>query len=121
MPTGTHSYAVMGATGHIGKVVTERLLKRGTEVRVIGRSTERLKGLAVHGAVPHVAAFDDADALCDAFCGAEAVFVMIPSDYTTGEFLAYQDRVGVGGHRGKTDIADFAEEFATAFRALTRK
>ena len=31
-----HSYAVMGATGHIGKVVTEFLLQIGNQVRGIG-------------------------------------------------------------------------------------
>jgi len=91
----THrAYAVMGATGHVGKVAAERLLKTGNEVRVIGRSAERLNGLVDRGAIPHVGAFDDMEALTRAFMGVEGVFAMIPPDYSTGDFLAYQDRVG---------------------------
>jgi nucleoside-diphosphate-sugar epimerase len=40
-----HSYAVMGATGHIGSVVAECLLQTGNQARVVGRNTESLKGL----------------------------------------------------------------------------
>ncbi len=63
MPTGNRAYAVMGATGHVGKVVAERLLKAGSQVRLIGRSAERLKNLVDRAVIPHVAAFDDVEAL----------------------------------------------------------
>src|SRR5881409_1050855 len=94
MTSGSRTYAVMGATGHIGKVVTERLLRAGYQVRVMGRSADRLKGLMGQGAISHPGAFDDTDVLAGAFRGVDAVFAMIPPDYTTGNFLAYQDRVG---------------------------
>lgn len=94
MTTGSHTFAVMGATGHIGKVVAERLLRAGYQVRVMGRSADRLKGLVGQGALSHAGAFDDADVLTRAFRGVDGVFVMIPPDYTTGHFLAYQDRIG---------------------------
>lgn len=94
MTTGRHAYAVMGATGHIGRIVTERLLRAGHQVRVMGRSADRLKGLVGQGAISHAGAFDDADLLIRAFGGVDGVFAMIPPDYTTGNFLAYQDRVG---------------------------
>lgn len=91
----THrAYAVMGATGHVGKVVAERLLKTGSQVHVIGRSAERLRGLVDRGAIPHVGAFDDVEVLGKAFKGVDGVFAMIPPDYSTRDFLAYEDRVG---------------------------
>jgi uncharacterized protein YbjT (DUF2867 family) len=49
----------MGATGHVGRVVAERLLKTGAQVRGIGRNSERLKGLVDQGAIPYTGAFDD--------------------------------------------------------------
>jgi len=88
------AYAVMGATGHVGKVVAERLLQIGAQVRVIGRSAERLRSLVDQGAIAHVGAFDDVEALTKAFMGVVGAFVMIPPDYSTGDFLAFQDRVG---------------------------
>ena len=39
MTQARHTYAVMGATGHVGSVVAERLLKTGVQVRGIGRWT----------------------------------------------------------------------------------
>ncbi|MGH7205938.1 MAG: NmrA family NAD(P)-binding protein [Nitrospiraceae bacterium] len=94
MANRKRTYAVMGATGHIGKVVAERLLKTGSQVHVIGRSAERLKGLVDLGAISHTGAFVDVDVLTGAFKGVDGVFALIPPDYTTGDLLAYQDRVG---------------------------
>ena len=94
MANRKRTYAVMGATGHIGKVVAESLLEAGNQVRVIGRSADRLKGLVNQGAVPHTGAFDYVDVLTGAFRGVDAVFAMIPPDYNTGDLLGFQDRVG---------------------------
>ncbi|MGH7208397.1 MAG: NmrA family NAD(P)-binding protein [Nitrospiraceae bacterium] len=94
MTAGIRTYAIMGATGHVGKVVAERLLRAGHQVHVMGRSVDRLKGLVGQGAISHAGAFDDVDVLTRAFRGVNGVFAMIPPDYTTGNFLAYQDRVG---------------------------
>jgi len=94
MANRKRTYAVMGATGHIGKVVAERLLKTGSQVHVIGRSAERLQGLVNQGAIPHTGAFDDVEVLTGAFKGVDGVFAMIPPDYNTGDLLGFQDRVG---------------------------
>jgi uncharacterized protein YbjT (DUF2867 family) len=87
-------YAVMGASGHIGKVVAERLLGDGHEVRVLGRSADKLKPLASKGAKIHTAAFDDVQALTHAFAGADGVFAMLPPDMASPDYRAAQDRVG---------------------------
>jgi uncharacterized protein YbjT (DUF2867 family) len=89
-----HSYTIMGATGHVGRVVAKRLLKTGAQVRGIGRNSERLRGLVDQGAIPYTGAFDDVEALQEAFKGAAGVFAMIPPDHQTHDYLAFQDRVG---------------------------
>jgi uncharacterized protein YbjT (DUF2867 family) len=89
-----HSYTIMGATGHVGRVVAERLLKTGAQVRGIGRNSERLKGLVDQGAIPYTGAFDDVEALQEAFKGADGVFAMIPPDHHAPDHLAFQDRIG---------------------------
>jgi uncharacterized protein YbjT (DUF2867 family) len=88
------TYAVMGASGHIGRVVAERLLEDGHEVRAIGRSPENLKPLAAKGAKVHATPFDDAQALTQAFAGCDGVFAMIPPDMMGPDYRASQDRVG---------------------------
>jgi len=100
MANRTRTYAVMGATGHIGKVVAERLLDTGSRVHVIGRDADRLKGLVGQGAIPYAGAFDDAEMLTNAFKGADGVFAMIPPDHHAPDHLAFQDRVGSAIVRG---------------------
>ena len=43
-------YTVLGATGHIGSVITKRLLEKGEKVRVVGRNTARLQTFVQKGA-----------------------------------------------------------------------
>src|SRR5512147_2858854 len=88
------TYAVMGASGHIGRVIAERLLEGDHEVIVLGRSSERLKDLAAKGAKVHAGAFDDVQSLTQAFAGADGVFTMIPPDMMSHDYRAFQDRAG---------------------------
>ncbi len=87
-------YVITGATGNTGKIVAEALLKAGAKVRVVGREASRLEPLAKLGAEPFVADLGDADSLTRAFHGANAVYAMIPPNYATDDFRAYQNRVG---------------------------
>lgn len=43
-------YAITGATGNTGRVVAEKLLANGKQVRVIGRDTSRLAHFLQKGA-----------------------------------------------------------------------
>jgi len=86
-------YVVLGASGNTGSVVASNLLGRGHKVRVVGRSADRLKGLAAQGAEIAVADLADAPALTRAFKGADSAYVLIPPDPTSHDFRAYQDRV----------------------------
>ncbi len=85
---------VIGATGQIGQVVTEELLKRGYEVRAVGRNQQKLGALQAKGAKSVVASFDDGAALMAAFKDAAAAFSFIPPAYDADDFSAYQDRAG---------------------------
>ena len=86
--------AVMGATGHIGTVLTEELLRQGHEVRALGRDAAKLAALAAKGAKTLPGAFDAVAALANAFRGADAAFTMIPPSYGEEDFSAWQDRTG---------------------------
>jgi uncharacterized protein YbjT (DUF2867 family) len=73
-------YAVTGATGHIGKVVIEKLKAVGHEVRAVSRKA----------GVP----IEDAAALARAFKGAAGVFLMVPPDLTAADPRKRQNEVG---------------------------
>ena len=80
-------FVVTGATGNTGSAVANHLLAEGKKVRGIGRSAERLQRLAQKGAEPFVADVTDSQALTRAFQGAEAVYVMIPPDYSAADVV----------------------------------
>jgi uncharacterized protein YbjT (DUF2867 family) len=84
---------ITGATGNIGSKLTERLLVWSQNVRVIGRSIERLAALGQQGAEPVAGDLRDTVFLTRAFSGAEAVFVMIPPNTAAEDFRLYQREV----------------------------
>lgn len=85
--------AVMGATGHIGQVIVDDLLKRGHVIRAIGRNEKKLRTLLGHGSEIYMYDFDDVEGLTEAFQDCYSVFCMIPPDMKVDEEV-YQDKVG---------------------------
>ena len=86
-------YVVTGASGNTGHIVAESLLDAGKQVRVIGRTADRLQHLVAKGAEPCICDVTDRLALTKAFAGAEGVYVMIPPNPTSRDYRAAQDRV----------------------------
>ncbi len=85
---------VTGATGKIGKILTEQLLKNGTHVRTVARHAENLAPLIAQGAEAHAGNLDDTAFLTEAFRGADGVFVMLPgSPPNAPDYLADQARM----------------------------
>ncbi len=85
---------VTGATGKVGKAVTEHLLKHGIHVRAVARSAEHLAPLAAQGAEAHAGTLDDTPFLTAAFRGAGVVFVLLPgSPPNVPDYLADQARM----------------------------
>lgn len=87
-------YVVIGATGNTGRAVAETLLASGKKVRVVGRSAERMKPLVEKGAEAFVGSVDDPSALARAFQGANAVYAMVPPNYTAENPRADQNKIG---------------------------
>jgi len=86
-------YVITGATGNTGHIVAKKLLEQGKNVRVIGRSGERLAKLSSLGAEPFVADLADKASLSRAFAVAKAAYLMIPPDLGSLDFRAYQDQL----------------------------
>ena len=87
-------YAITGATGNTGRIIAETLLSKGKKVRAIGRSRERLLSLIDQGAEAFVGSVIDGSAMLNAFRGAQAVYLMIPPNYSAENSRAYQNEVG---------------------------
>jgi uncharacterized protein YbjT (DUF2867 family) len=84
----------MGATGNIGSKLANILLDKGEKVRVVGRSSERLRPLVDQGAEAAVGDVSDSVFLTNTFKSADAVFALIPPNYTADDFRAEYNAVG---------------------------
>lgn len=86
--------AIMGASGNIGKRITDLLLDCGENVRALGRSAEKLAGLKSKGAEVLTGDATDGAFLTRAFKGADAVYTLIPPDPQSPDYRKKQDQEG---------------------------
>jgi uncharacterized protein YbjT (DUF2867 family) len=80
--------SVMGASGNVGGEVADRLVTEKQDLRVFGRSAERLEPLERRGAdiiVGNAISLDDLQIL---FRDAEAALIMLPEDLTDPHFVS---------------------------------
>ncbi|MBC8112556.1 MAG: NmrA family NAD(P)-binding protein [Verrucomicrobia bacterium] len=87
-------YVITGATGNTGKRIAEHLLQAGKAVTVVSRNATHVASLVELGAKPAIGNLEDTDFLTATFAGAEAVYALIPPNYTTNDFTGYQISVG---------------------------
>ena len=87
-------YVIMGATGNVGSKLANILLDKGEKIKVIGRSAERLKPFVDNGAEAAVGDISDAAFLKNTFKGADAIFALIPPNYTTDNFRVFYNEIG---------------------------
>ncbi len=85
---------VMGATGHTGREITNRLLASGEKVRAVGRSEIGLAELANAGAEPIAGDASDPAFLTRAFEDADAVYTLLPIDPRWPDYHASVTRLG---------------------------
>ncbi len=84
---------ITGATGNTGKPAVEALLAAGEKVRAIGRSAEHLAPLAQKGAEPFVGDANNAATMTKAFEGADAVYLMLPSNPQSSDVLGDEAKI----------------------------
>lgn len=86
-------YVITGGAGNISKPIAESLLAAGHQVTVIGRNAEHLKTLTEKGAKAAAGSLDDQAFVTNTFKQADAVYLMIPPNYTVTGFRAYQNQI----------------------------
>lgn len=77
------SIVVTGATGHLGRLVVESLLGRGTpagQIVAVGRAVERLAGFSGRGVQVKAMDYDDAASVAEALRGATKVLLISGSE-----------------------------------------
>jgi uncharacterized protein YbjT (DUF2867 family) len=83
-------FVVAGATGHVGKVVAEELLRQKQRVRVLVRTADKGASWSKQGAEVAVGSLDDHAFVTAALTGAEAFFTLLPPNYGAADFFAAQ-------------------------------
>jgi uncharacterized protein YbjT (DUF2867 family) len=89
-----YTFAIVGASGQIGHVLTEELLNKGHKVHAVGRDAHKLQDLKDKGAEILSGDFTDSALLAKAFKGCHAVLSFIPPAYNAYDFEVYRDRAG---------------------------
>jgi uncharacterized protein YbjT (DUF2867 family) len=74
-------FAITGITGKVGGSLAAALLAEGRPVRAVLRDRVKAEAWAAKGCETVLAAMEDAAALAQAFAGAEAAFVLPPSEF----------------------------------------
>lgn len=83
-------YVIAGATGNIGSVAAGALLDSGKPVRVLVRDPSKGERFAQQGAEVAVGTLDDVAFLTGALEGADAAFLLVPPNFATDDYPAYQ-------------------------------
>jgi uncharacterized protein YbjT (DUF2867 family) len=85
--------AVMGASGNVGSKVTDLLLGQERDVRVFGRSAERLETFASRGAEVVVGNATNLDDLRMLFKDAGVALVVLPVDVMDSQFVTNRSQM----------------------------
>jgi uncharacterized protein YbjT (DUF2867 family) len=85
--------AVMGASGNVGSQTSDRLLQDGQDVRVFGRSAERLEPLRQRGAEVVVGDALNTEDLHELFRDAQAALVVLPDNVADPEYASNRSKM----------------------------
>ena len=88
---------ITGSLGHIGKPLTQELVKEGHLVTVISSNPEKEKAIESIGAISAIGSLEDVDFIASSFSNAEVVYCMVPPanyfDHSL-DLLGYYQRLG---------------------------
>ena len=85
---------VTGSLGNIGKPLTDELVAKGHTVIVISSKPEKQTDIEALGANAAIGSLEDVDFLISTFTNADAVFAMVPPDFTQPNQVEYYRRIG---------------------------
>ena len=84
---------VTGSLGNISKPLTQVLVEKGHAVTVISSKPSKQPEIEALGATAATGSLEDAAFLASALTGADAVYVMIPPNFTEPNQVAYYSRL----------------------------
>jgi uncharacterized protein YbjT (DUF2867 family) len=85
---------ITGSLGNVGQPLAKRLIAYNHAVTVISSNIHKQKSLEAIGAAAAIGSLEDADFVTSVFQGSDAVFVMIPSDFSAKDARAHYKKIG---------------------------
>lgn len=85
---------VTGSLGNISRVLIEKLVANGHEVKVISSSADKVNDIKKLNAIPAIGSVEDYDFISGSFKGSDAVYLMIPPNFRTTDLKQYIRTVG---------------------------
>ena len=86
-------YVITGSLGHTGKPVTEGLLAAGHAVTVVSSDPTKAAAIEALGARAAIGTVEDQEFVHQAFAGAAAVYLLLPTPQSTDDWRAFQHRI----------------------------
>jgi uncharacterized protein YbjT (DUF2867 family) len=80
--------------GHISKPLAIELLQKGHSVTIISSNSDRQKDIEALGAIAAIGSLEDVDFLTGVFTGADAVYCMVPPNFSETDQVVYYSRIG---------------------------
>lgn len=87
-------YVITGSLGHISKPITENLIKAGHEVTVISSKESNRAAIETLGAKAAIGSVEDLSFLTKTFTGADAVYTMVPPNFTAPNWKNWIASIG---------------------------
>ena len=84
---------VTGSLGNISKPLTEELMRKGHKVSVVSSNSDKQKEIEALGATAAIGTLEDTAFLTETFAGADAVYFMIPMNFTVTDQAGYLRRI----------------------------
>lgn len=78
---------ILGATGQIGSMLIDNLIKKGQSVRAVVRNSPKAEALRSKGAEVSIADYFDVEALKKAFQGGSTAFLLTPENPESQDFI----------------------------------
>jgi len=85
---------ITGSLGNISKPLTETLVKNGHEVTVISSDSKKIPDIEALGAKAAIGSIADVAFLTGAFKGADAIYTMVPPNWTVSNYKQYIKETG---------------------------
>jgi uncharacterized protein YbjT (DUF2867 family) len=84
---------VTGSLGNVSRVLIERLVANGHEVKVISSNSERAKEIEQLKAIPLIGSLENTEFVSQSFKNADVVYTMVPPDFSVSNYYDFADKI----------------------------